>query len=105
MKSLLLAGAMMLLAGWMIWTLPLSANAQAIATQAPPSAETRALQSTIAELTQAWTGARTQMLAAQDQVAQLQQELQKTKEQLAELQAKDAKAIPATPTDNKKDKP
>src|SRR5271155_4716226 len=98
MKSL----GIMLLAGGMIGSLPGDASAQ---TQAPPSAETRALQSTIAELTQAWTGARTQMLAAQDQVMQLQQELQKTKGQLAELQAKDAKAIPATPTDNKKDKP
>src|SRR5271168_2865866 len=97
MKSL----GIMLLAGWMIGNLPGDASAQTVGTQAPPSAETRAIQSTIAELTQAWTGARTQMLAAQDQVMQLQQELQKTKGQLAELQAKDAKAImpsAATPT-------
>ena len=74
-----------------------AAIAQPAPTQAP---DVRALQAEVSELTQAWTGARTQMFAAQDQIKELQGELDRTKAELAALQAKDAKAIqpPQVPT-------
>jgi selenocysteine-specific translation elongation factor len=60
-----------------------------------PTADIRALQATTAELTQAWTGARAAMIAAQDQVQQLSAENRLLKDKYAALEAKEAKALPA----------
>jgi len=66
--------------------------------QTPQSTpEVRALKAEVSELTQAWTGARTNMIAAQDQIDVLQTELDKTKAELAAQQAKAANAIAPPP--------